>query len=114
MFSIHLVRYTAQALDGSTEHGIARISTAHEVPSFIECLDAIPDLTAVEYLAPEPGYLLRYRTDDGVSERMCGASAIAIIGRALGHQADRGEAWGIEVLDERGSDVTFDFPIFCQ
>lgn len=108
----HLVSYTAITADGSTEYGVARVSTNSDRPTVADCARAVPGLADAEYLGPEPAYLLRYRTADGVREHRLCARAVGVVGQLVSRLADREEAWGIEVLDEAGHDITFDFPVF--
>lgn len=112
MFSIHLVGFTARTLDGRTEHGIARVATEEKRPTLRDCLQAIPGFLTADYLGPEPRYRLRWRTEAGIQERRTNVRGVERIGRFVNRLADRGDAWGIEVLDDHDEDVTFNFGAF--
>jgi hypothetical protein len=49
----HLVSYTARTADGIT-HGIARVLTDQERPSWQECAEQIPGYLTDEDLGPAP------------------------------------------------------------
>lgn len=61
---------------------------------------------------PEPVFTLRYRTSEGVKERVLGCAGVERVGRVVANLADRDQTTDIEVLDESGVDVTFDFACF--
>jgi len=61
---------------------------------------------------PEPVFTLRYRTSEGVKERVLTAAGVERVGRVVMRLADRDAATDIEVLDEGGVDQTFGFACF--
>lgn len=60
----------------------------------------------------EPTFTLRYCTDNGEKERTLTATGVERIGAVVARCASREQAWGIEVLNGLGEDVTFDFACF--
>lgn len=63
--------------------------------------------------AAEPTYTLRYTLDgEPVTKAARTAAGIEMIGAAVSRAADRGKVTDIEVLDETGGDVTFNFKCF--
>ncbi|MGW3427521.1 DUF6907 domain-containing protein [Streptomyces melanosporofaciens] len=61
-----------------------------------------------------PGYTLSYETSDGPHSRHLHAAGIETVGKVVQSMADRGEVWNIEVRDDSGVDVTFDFGCFAE
>lgn len=61
---------------------------------------------------PVPVFTLRYRTSNGPETRVRAATGIEVIGKVLMRLADRDMATDIEVHDEAGQEVTFDFACF--
>lgn len=110
--SIHLIRYTAKAFDGTVHTGIARVGPMTGQPTLADCALTMPGLIEAEYLGPEPRYLLRYRTDHGVCQLQLGSIGVGVAGQVVNQMVDREEAWGIEVLDEAGHDITSNFLVF--
>ncbi|MFG2747987.1 hypothetical protein [Streptomyces xanthophaeus] len=113
MFTIHLVQYTA-LVNGSTETGIARVGTDFDAPTPAECAEVIPGFLDGADLGLEPQYTLRYENENGPVEKRVGAAGVERVGQVLMRCADRGTVWNIECLDAEGSDVTFDFAVFCS
>ena len=109
---IHLVAYTARTPDGLV-YGIARVPTEHWRPSWQECAENIPGYLTDEDLDPAPLYTLRYTTDRGTQEKLLDFVGVQTVGAFVMRYADRGKAWGIEVLDCDDNDITANFPVFC-
>ncbi|MFJ2697396.1 hypothetical protein ACIO5Z_14380 [Streptomyces rochei] len=108
----HLIAYTAKTAAG-TEQGVARVHSSRPRPSWKECREQIDNFFTGKYLGVEPQYTLTYTTADGPTLRVIsGTRAVESLGSALARIADRGDAWDIEVTDEAGRDVTFDFACF--
>lgn len=61
---------------------------------------------------PAPMFTLTYRTSNGWSERVLNANGVERIGAVVMRLADRDMATDIEVHDEAGTEVTFDFACF--
>lgn len=63
------------------------------------------------YIAPT--YTLTWEDDSGPRTRTgLSPQFVSKIGGVVGRLADRGNAWNIAVLNPRGNDVTFSFPVF--
>jgi hypothetical protein len=62
---------------------------------------------------PEPVFTLTYRTSNGPAERVLTAHGIERIGAVVLRLANRDMASDIEVRNESGEDVTFDFRCFA-
>lgn len=113
MLHVHLVAYTAKTAHGPA-HGIARVLTDRSRPSWAQCAEQIPGYFTGRDLGPAPTYTLRYTTDRGTSEKP-GLDFVGVqrVGNLVMRLADRDKAWGIEVLDGDGYDITYNFPVFC-
>jgi hypothetical protein len=111
MLTTHLVQYTAKT-NGETTHGIARVRTDRNVPSWQECAQQIPGFWTGKQLGPEPTYTLTYTTDAGTITKQLGTAALEKIGIVVNRGAERGTVWDIAVHDAAGEDVTFNFPCF--
>ena len=60
-----------------------------------------------------PTYTLTWKDESGPRIRTgLTTKFVPKIGGLVSRKADRGEAWDIAVLNPRGNDVTFDFPVF--
>ncbi|MFB7672912.1 hypothetical protein ACFC26_16040 [Kitasatospora purpeofusca] len=110
---IHLVAYTTTA--GSK--GVARVPSDRSRPSWAEVAKAIPGYRTGTYLglAPEsaavPMFTLRYERDGiGKFVKKGTAQAIESLGAALMQQET---VFNVEVRNEDGIDVTFDFACFA-
>lgn len=109
---IHLIAYTATAGDGTHETRIARIRSDRARPSWRDCALQAPGFTRGEYLGTEPEYTLFYAMRHGTRSRRLSAAGIARVGRSIMRLAARGHAWDIQVTDDAGNVVTYDFPCF--
>lgn len=109
MFTIHLVQYTT-----STTAGIARIGTDHSTPSREELTAEIPGYLTGYDLGIEPKYTIRYENRGGAVVKRVGAAGVVRVGAVLMRCADRGTVWNLSCYDEVGSEVTFDFAVFCH
>ncbi|UNZ20640.1 hypothetical protein [Streptomyces sp. 891-h] len=107
--AIHLIAYAA-----NSEQRIARVLSPRTRPSWSEVREQYPDFRGSgTYLGVEPQYTLTYTTPGGPATKTAsGSKGVETIGALLVRAADRGEAWGIQVLDEGGADVTFNFACF--
>lgn len=108
---IHLVRYSVSTADGPLQ-GIARIPSDRKRPSWRECAARIDGFITGEYLGLAPMFTLRFATASGPVEKILDSVGVERIGAVVMRGADRGEAWDVEVRDESGVEVTFDFPCF--
>ena len=107
----HVIAYTAHTITGS-EQGIAQVFSTRNRPSWAECAEQIPGYFTGRYLGPATQYTLKYRTSEGPRERVLDAAGIERVGAVVMRLADRDMATDIEVFDETGADVTFDFACF--
>jgi hypothetical protein len=108
----HLIAFTALR-DRGTEHGIARVLTYQDRPSWNECAEQIPGYVTGSDLGPAPLYTLRYTTDRGISEKRLDRVGIERVGTVVMRVAEREKAWDVQVLDSDGGDITFNFACFC-
>lgn len=109
----HLIHYLARTATG-TEQGIARVLSDRQRPSWRDCAEHIPGfVTGLAYLGLEPQYTLKYATAHGPKEKLLGSSGVQRVGTVVMRLADRDQVWDIEVFDENGNDVTFNFACFA-
>jgi hypothetical protein len=62
---------------------------------------------------PEPVFTLAYRTSNGRSERVLTSAGVERVGRVVMRLAGHDMATDIEIRDEAGREVTFDFACFA-
>lgn len=108
---LHLVAYTAR-VELDIAQGVAEVLSDRRRPSWRECAEQIPGFFTGSYLGLAPKFTLRYRTSAGVNERSLTRPGVERVGAVVMRLADRDEATEIEVLDEAGLDVTFNFACF--
>ncbi|MEU1908134.1 DUF6907 domain-containing protein [Streptomyces hygroscopicus] len=60
------------------------------------------------------GFTLSYETSDGPESRHLHAAGVETVGKVVQSMANRGEVWNIQVHDDSGVDVTFDFGCFAE
>lgn len=112
MYTTHLVAFTAATADGTTE-GIARVGTDYDSPTWAECAEDIPGLLTITDMGIEPKYTLKYQTESGEVVKVIGSGGVERVGAVIMRCANRGTAWGIEVFDASGTEVTFNFACFA-
>ncbi|AKZ59210.1 hypothetical protein SAM23877_6165 [Streptomyces ambofaciens ATCC 23877] len=108
--TFHLISY--RTLSGET--GVARVGTDRTRPVRSECREQIPGFLSGSHLGPEPTLTLTYETERGTQTKTVSRTLLnRSVGRLVARAADRGEAWNIAVVDERGEDVTDSVPCFA-